>query len=164
MWKYGDSDTFVVVLALYSSTLDFKLYNDDEVKVQSVSFHLRVSSSMSGEAFRKCNTFWMLDVQISHPKTCEPLTITITGELCLCNFLTHYYSRLIEDYPFMVASTYYILIYFLKWCQLHPMPMTNVYQCISYAYVDGMEILTCVLSYHTSDNIVLSSFAMQLLF
>ena len=38
--KYWDSDSFVVVLSLYSSTLDLKWYNDYEVKVQTVKLQL----------------------------------------------------------------------------------------------------------------------------
>ena len=36
--NYWDSDTFVVVLALYSSTLDWKFNSDYEVKVQTQYF------------------------------------------------------------------------------------------------------------------------------
>ena len=48
--NYWDSDNFVVVLDLYSSTFD-------EVKVQFVSFNLRVFLFMSGELFRGYSTF-----------------------------------------------------------------------------------------------------------
>ena len=49
--KYWDSDICVVVLALHSSTLDLIWYNDYEVEVQTISFNLRVFSSISGEPF-----------------------------------------------------------------------------------------------------------------
>ena len=48
----GTVTIVVVVFALYSSTLDLKLYNDFEVKVQTVNINLRVFSSISGEPFR----------------------------------------------------------------------------------------------------------------
>jgi hypothetical protein len=43
--------THFVILALYSSILYLKLYNDDEVKVETVSFNLRIFSLISGESF-----------------------------------------------------------------------------------------------------------------
>jgi hypothetical protein len=43
---YWESDKCVVVLALYSNTLDLKGYNDYEVKVQTVSFNLGVFLSI----------------------------------------------------------------------------------------------------------------------
>jgi hypothetical protein len=55
--KYWDHGTFFVVLALYSSTLDLKRHNDYEVKVQTVSFNVRVFSFISGVPVRNYSTF-----------------------------------------------------------------------------------------------------------
>ena len=47
--KYLDSGTIKVILALYFSTLDLKLKNEYEVKVQTVTFNLRKFTSISGD-------------------------------------------------------------------------------------------------------------------
>lgn len=41
----------------FSKSLDLKSNNDFEVKVQTVSFNLRVFSFISGEPFRNYSTF-----------------------------------------------------------------------------------------------------------
>ena len=51
-----DSDHFFVILVLYSSSLSLKGYNDND-KVQTVSFNLRVFSYISDEPFRNDSTF-----------------------------------------------------------------------------------------------------------
>lgn len=50
--KYWDSDTFVVVVALYSSILGLKWCSGCGVEVRAASFDLRVCLSISGEPYR----------------------------------------------------------------------------------------------------------------
>jgi hypothetical protein len=46
-----------LILALYYKSLDFKSNNDNEIKVLTESFNLRVFSSISVEPFRNYSTF-----------------------------------------------------------------------------------------------------------
>jgi len=57
--KYLDIDRIVILLALYTTTMDFEWNNQDVLLEQTFSFNLRVFTSTSGERCRNYNTFYV---------------------------------------------------------------------------------------------------------